>query len=269
MLSGWRHTRALMHRYLSLPDAAAPVPRAEHHAGDDGHDCADWNSGGACYICQKPIPVDVQLRGVGVEPIDEQAPTIQSEVAQAHDSARQSDLPADLSGRPSDISASPVRANQDAPHVAVSRDPHRLPSAWSEFGDGHDYSRTGKHDPNACRLCLQAELARLRGEAAHAEFVECYFCHQRKPIPTGTVCAECLTVPSLESAVSPTVLNAVGDLERALATERAASDRAAVTALERYGAHDGNTCSGDPCTCGFTATIEKFRGGVLREDQIR
>lgn len=59
----------------------------------------------------------------------------------------------------------PVTEPADAPPVAVSLDPHRLPSAWSEFGDGHDYSRTGKHDPNACRFCLQAELARLRGEA--------------------------------------------------------------------------------------------------------
>jgi hypothetical protein len=31
----------------------------------DDHDCVDWNSGGACYICQKPIPVDVQLRATG------------------------------------------------------------------------------------------------------------------------------------------------------------------------------------------------------------
>jgi len=37
----------------------------------------------------------------------------------------------------------------------------RQPSAWSEFGDGHDYSRTGKHDPLHCRHCLRAQGQRI------------------------------------------------------------------------------------------------------------
>lgn len=42
----------------------------------------------------------------------------------------------------------------------------RVPSAWSEFGDGHDYSRTGKHDPNNCRYCL-----RLVGQSEEKETI--------------------------------------------------------------------------------------------------
>ena len=38
---------------------------------------------------------------------------------------------------------------------------NRVPSAWSEWGDGHDYSRTGKHDPNECRKCLKVIISRL------------------------------------------------------------------------------------------------------------
>jgi hypothetical protein len=44
----------------------------------------------------------------------------------------------------------------------------RQPSAWSEFGDGHDYSRTGRHDPLNCRLCLRSgRIAKL--EAAEQQ----------------------------------------------------------------------------------------------------
>jgi hypothetical protein len=46
----------------------------------------------------------------------------------------------------------------------ASREQEREPSAWSTFGDGHDYSRTGKHDPLNCRPCLREQLARLKGE---------------------------------------------------------------------------------------------------------
>ena len=37
-------------------------------------------------------------------------------------------------------------------------DAQRIPSAWTEFGDGHDYSRSGKHDPGQCRWCLRRAL---------------------------------------------------------------------------------------------------------------
>jgi hypothetical protein len=39
----------------------------------------------------------------------------------------------------------------------------RVPAAWSEFGDGHDYSRTGKHDPQQCRPCLRHVIEKLKG----------------------------------------------------------------------------------------------------------
>lgn len=42
----------------------------------------------------------------------------------------------------------------------------RVPATWSEFGDGHDYSRTGKHDPNQCRICLRQLRQAGRGRAA-------------------------------------------------------------------------------------------------------
>lgn len=38
----------------------------------------------------------------------------------------------------------------------------RIPSAWADFGDGHDYSYTGKHDPNSCRWCLRDVLKRYQ-----------------------------------------------------------------------------------------------------------
>jgi hypothetical protein len=34
-------------------------------------------------------------------------------------------------------------------------------TAYGSWGDGHDYSRSGKHDPRDCRGCLRAEIARL------------------------------------------------------------------------------------------------------------
>jgi hypothetical protein len=55
----------------------------------------------------------------------------------------------------------------------------RIPSAWTEFGNGHDYSRTGKHDPGQCRWCLRGELQRLladwreQDEALQAIFGAC------------------------------------------------------------------------------------------------
>jgi hypothetical protein len=64
-----------------------------------------------------------------------------------------------------------VEAMQQAADLLVSlhgqqasREQEREPSAWSTFGDGHDYSRTGKHDPLNCRPCLREQLARLKGE---------------------------------------------------------------------------------------------------------
>jgi hypothetical protein len=50
----------------------------------------------------------------------------------------------------------------------------RVPSAWSECGDGHDYSRTGKHDPNDCRFCLRHVLKKVEASelAARAEKAE-------------------------------------------------------------------------------------------------
>lgn len=41
----------------------------------------------------------------------------------------------------------------------------RIPSAWSEWGDGHDYSRTGKHDPQNCRQCLRLIVAKVEASA--------------------------------------------------------------------------------------------------------
>jgi hypothetical protein len=38
----------------------------------------------------------------------------------------------------------------------------RVPSTWTEWGDGHDYSRTGKHDPQQCRTCLRHIIDRLK-----------------------------------------------------------------------------------------------------------
>lgn len=47
------------------------------------------------------------------------------------------------------------------PSTPISREP----SAWSEWGDdGHDYSRTGKHDPNECRYCLKHVISRLESQ---------------------------------------------------------------------------------------------------------
>jgi hypothetical protein len=85
------------------------------------HDCIDWNSGGACYICHKPIPVDVQVRNVGIEPFNEQAATIQSEAPAAHDPARQPDLSTAVSGRAADIGAPGARPSADDALVGRSR----------------------------------------------------------------------------------------------------------------------------------------------------
>jgi len=51
---------------------------------------------------------------------------------------------------------------------SLQRQGSRMPTAWGEFGDGHDYSRTGKHDPLMCRYCLKAEVARLRAQVREA-----------------------------------------------------------------------------------------------------
>jgi hypothetical protein len=29
---------------------------------DDDHDCIDWNSGGACFICRRSLSIEEQLR---------------------------------------------------------------------------------------------------------------------------------------------------------------------------------------------------------------
>lgn len=50
-------------------------------------------------------------------------------------------------------------ASDGRPTAAINE---RIPSAWSEWDDGHDYSRTGKHDPNDCRWCLRKVLAKTR-----------------------------------------------------------------------------------------------------------
>jgi hypothetical protein len=48
----------------------------------------------------------------------------------------------------------------------------RVPSAWSECGDGHDYSRTGKHDPNDCRFCLRHVLKKVEASELAARAVK-------------------------------------------------------------------------------------------------
>lgn len=48
-----------------------------------------------------------------------------------------------------------------APPPASASMTEMAPSAWTWFGDGHDYSRTGKHDPLVCRVCMREEIARL------------------------------------------------------------------------------------------------------------
>lgn len=65
---------------------------------------------------------------------------------------------------------------RSAGETPAPQEPTRIPSAWTEFGDGHDYSRTGKHDPNNCRVCfrltvkrVEAENTRLRAALAEAD----------------------------------------------------------------------------------------------------
>jgi hypothetical protein len=54
----------------------------------------------------------------------------------------------------------------DGQQASREQERERQPSAWSEFGDGHDYSRTGRHDPLNCRPCLRQERDALREEIA-------------------------------------------------------------------------------------------------------
>jgi hypothetical protein len=35
------------------------------------HDCVDWNSGGACFICHRPLSIEEQTRGDRPEGDDE------------------------------------------------------------------------------------------------------------------------------------------------------------------------------------------------------
>jgi hypothetical protein len=61
-----------------------------------------------------------------------------------------------------------VRVSLQDQQASREQERERQPSAWSEFGDGHDYSRTGRHDPLNCRLCLRSDrIAKL--EAAEQQ----------------------------------------------------------------------------------------------------
>ncbi len=62
----------------------------------------------------------------------------------------------------------------------------RVPAAWSEFGDGHDYSRTGKHDPQQCRPCLRHVIEKLK-EPIESRMQDAFFAgvtraNDRRPI---------------------------------------------------------------------------------------
>jgi hypothetical protein len=61
-------------------------------------------------------------------------------------------------GRTLKVFVDGVKAERPSPPPEASG---RLPCAWSEFGDGHDYSRTGKHDPGNCRKCLRHVVGRM------------------------------------------------------------------------------------------------------------
>jgi hypothetical protein len=65
-----------------------------------------------------------------------------------------------------------VREHWQRGHFDYQEEGARVPSAWSEFGDGHDYSRTGKHDPLNCRSCLKA--AARPCHHCDLTLVECY-----------------------------------------------------------------------------------------------
>jgi hypothetical protein len=171
----WCGTTATYHPTHWIPMPRAPAPTGE--GARDGSDCVRRD------IPARPDsgPADVPLPDGGSVAVGPPFDDWASHILDGYESKS-----------PSQIEWEIVEALQkawhlraDTPPVAVSLDPHRLPSAWSEFGDGHDYSRTGKHDPNACRFCLRAELARLRGEATvrpeKDDVKICTFCAKGQP----------------------------------------------------------------------------------------
>lgn len=48
-----------------VPNTSAAVSQEADSAPRPGadHDCLDWNSGGACFICRRPLSIEEQTRG--------------------------------------------------------------------------------------------------------------------------------------------------------------------------------------------------------------
>jgi hypothetical protein len=65
------------------------------------------------------------------------------------------------------------------------------PSAWGAFGDGHDYSRTGKHDPLNCRFCLRDERDRLKAALQRANRFDCPECGCGIAVDEDGCCRSC------------------------------------------------------------------------------
>lgn len=47
------------------PEAIYPIYSGGpwRRPADDDHECLDWNSGGACFLCRRPLSIEEQTRG--------------------------------------------------------------------------------------------------------------------------------------------------------------------------------------------------------------
>lgn len=119
------------------PGQASPAPRVK---GDDGR----WHEAGCPYVA------------------DDESDQVLADYGECVCDAQASPAPADEEVADK-VGRHIGRALRERTQPVAALADERPPSAWSEFGDSHDYSRTGKHDPNNCRECLRILL---KGQAS-------------------------------------------------------------------------------------------------------